>query len=1064
MVTARYLVALLLCILPVRAATFGRIVPLVGGATDIALDEGRGRVYLTSSLQNLVQIYSTQGQVMGKIQTDATPISAALSRNGKLLYVTCYDAATLDVIDLDALVVTAHVALPAKPEGVAVGNDERVLISTTGSGTNGASNVLLLYDPAPTATVVLTNIPVAPAAPTPPTLPPPAPGRPFQATHSQLVATRDGSRIVGFNQATSGPVVFVYEAASNTVLRSRIVAGTSTVLSISDDGTRFLCGPDLFDAATLQVLAQENAANAPYPIVFTGTANFNTQSNQGGGVFAPDGQTLYAAFDISPVQTPPAPANVSQLMLNDPDNLLIRMGLELPENLAGKMAIGSDGANIYALSDSGFTILPVGTIARSPLAVPATSTVLLTKDQCGVTFQTSSATIPVNNPGAGRVTATAQLLQIAGQPNQPSPATAPTARPAPGAASPQVLFGYNAAAARGLGTIAPPHDFLIQSPEAINLPYRVRVYENSRDSDARGTVIPIPVGSTAGEAFPDLVYDPQRQRLYIANSGLNRVEVFDLRQKSFLTPIKVGQLPVSMALTPDGNTLYVANSGGESVSIVDPDKLQTIGRVNFPPLPFNSNLAVVTPRVIASGLSGPQILMSNGTVWRVVGNSAVPRPASRIFGQNAAGVPIPIPMPSSMLGTPGGEFILLATGTGMAYLYDATLDDWVVGRQAVTPTAAGYIGPVAAGPRGQYYAINGTVLNQALVPIGAGAAARPVSAVAPMGNTAVAMFLPPPAAAANAQPTAAPVIQIMDAVSGNPGLQVNALEGPIVQVTGATRPVIGGRTMAIDSAGQTAYVITTSGLSIIPLAPVAAADRPQPAPRGAVNLASYQLPVATNGLLSIFGQNLAASDSNSSTPLPLVLGGTCVTLNNVPLPLFATSPGQINAQIPPELAAGNYPLVVRSISKQAAGPTQQLAVSKYAPAVVVDGSGQAALFHADGRYVNKDNPATRDERLTLYAVGLGPTTGGAVVGGTPSPSNPLAVTGPVEVFFGDPRYKQAAIIVEWSGLAPGYAGLYQLNLYVPGFHMNGDALPIMLRVGSVNSPTAGPVVPVVSLN
>jgi len=195
-----------------------------------------------------------------------------------------------------------------------------------------------------------------------------------------------------------------------------------------------------------------------------------------------------------------------------------------------------------------------------------------------------------------------------------------------------------------------------------------------------------------------------------------------------------------------------------------------------------------------------------------------------------------------------------------------------------------------------------------------------------------------------------------------------------------------------------------------------------------------------------------------------VLGGTCVTLNNIPLPLFATSPGQINAQIPPELAAGNYPLVVRSISKQAAGPPQQLAVSKYAPAVLVLDNGQAALFHADGSYVNRDNPASRDEPLTLYAVGLGPTTGGAVTAGAPSPSSPLAVTGKVQVFFGDPRYKQAAIIVDWSGLAPGYAGLYQLNLRVPGFHMKGDALPIMLRVGNVNSPTAGPVVPVVSVD
>src|ERR1700686_192642 len=99
MITARYLIALALCILPGRAATFGRIVPLVGGATDIALDEGRGRIYLTSSLQNLVQIYSTQGQFVARIQTDATPISAALSRDAKLLYVTCYDAAALDVID-----------------------------------------------------------------------------------------------------------------------------------------------------------------------------------------------------------------------------------------------------------------------------------------------------------------------------------------------------------------------------------------------------------------------------------------------------------------------------------------------------------------------------------------------------------------------------------------------------------------------------------------------------------------------------------------------------------------------------------------------------------------------------------------------------------------------------------------------------------------------------------------------------------------------------------------------------------------------------------------------------
>jgi DNA-binding beta-propeller fold protein YncE len=178
---------------------------------------------------------------------------------------------------------------------------------------------------------------------------------------------------------------------------------------------------------------------------------------------------------------------------------------------------------------------------------------MLTKDQCGVTAQTSSATVAVNNAGGGRVTATGQLLQFTGVANQPSPATAPTLRNSQSPAGSQLVLSFNPAAARGLGTVTPPHDFLIQSPEAINIPNRVRVYENNRDSDARGTILPIPIGGVAGEAFPDLLLDAVRRRIYIANAGLNRVEVFDIQQQAFLSPIKVGQLPRSMALTPDAS-------------------------------------------------------------------------------------------------------------------------------------------------------------------------------------------------------------------------------------------------------------------------------------------------------------------------------------------------------------------------------------------------------------------------------------------------------------------------------------------------------------------------------
>ena len=297
-----------------------------------------------------------------------------------------------------------------------------------------------------------------------------------------------------------------------------------------------------------------------------------------------------------------------------------------------------------------------------------------------------------------------------------------------------------------------------------------------------------------------------------------------------------------------------------------------------------------------------------------------------------------------MAAAPGGEYIVLYAATGFVYLFDATLDDFVAGRQVFTPaTQTGYIGPITVGPRGQFLVVNGTVLNQALASTGARIGTGLVSAVAAVGNTSYAIFSPPPAPAANAAPTVAPTVQILDANTGNASLQVPALESPLVQVAaGARGTPINGHLLAVDSAGGSAYAITTSGLSIIPLSTVPASSRPLPNPRGAVNLASYQTQVAPNGLLSIFGQNLGGSEVASTTQLPLVLGGTCVTLNNIALPLIMTSPTQINAQIPPELAPGNYPLVVRSVERQASSASQTLTVSKYAPAVFVDGASEGA--------------------------------------------------------------------------------------------------------------------------
>ncbi len=1042
--------------LALHAATFGKVVPLLGGGSDIVLDESHNRLYLPSSATNQVQVYSlAQNKFLAPIPTDTEPIAAAISRSGQYLYVTCYAASVVDVIDLTALTVTNRISLPSQPEGIAIGSDERVLISTTGSG---ATNVLLLYDPAPNSPAALTSLNVAPVAPLAPTFPAPS-SRAFLAVHSQLRATRDGSLIAGLNvtNAASGVgVVFVYQASSGTVLRARtLTTGFLSALAISDDGTRILCGANLFDASTMQLLGSLNTPNSTFPITpTTAVSNFTTQANQGGAAFAPTGNTIYTVYNVGPVN---AAGNIGQLMLADPDNLLITMGIQMPEFFAGKMIVSGDGSNAYALSDSGFVALPLSTISQTAVAEPATSVLLLTNDQCGVST-TSTSALGINNLGKAKATVNATLLQYPGAAGQASPATEPAVRSSQSGLS----FAYNSTLTRGYGTINPPHDFLLQSTDAINIPDRVRVYQNFRDSDDRGTILPIPTGISSSAQLNDLVYDAPRQRIYIANTGLNRVEVYDIGTQQFLTPIKVGQLPVSLALTPDGNLLYVANSGGESISMVDPVKMASTGLVLYPPIQFASNLAPILPSVIAAGLSGLQIVMSNGQLWKVVGNTTLPRGVSTIIGSNAAtGAPNTIPLPAAMATSAEGRYILLASNNGFVYLYDADIDDFVAGRQLFTTQPTGYDGPIAAGPNGQYFVVDGMLLNQALVQI-----ASPqglISAVTPIGASSFAIYSTP-ASIANVLSTTQPSVQVVNANNGNPTLQILALEGPITQVTAGARATIAGRTMAIDSTGTVAYVITTSGLSIINLTAVPASARPVPNQRGVVNLGSYQSAIAPNGLISIFGQNLAASAVATGTPLPVILGATCVTLNNIALPLFMASATQINAQVPPGTAAGSFPLVVRSIANQAASASQQVSVSKYAPAVLVDPTGQILLFHADGSYVNKKNPANRDEPLVMYAVGLGATTGGAVVAGTPSPTNPLAVSPTAAVYFGDPSWVQAAIIVDFAGLAPGMIGVYQLNLRVPGFHISGDSLPVTIKAGGVSSPSAGPVVPLVSVN
>src|SRR5207249_1985257 len=94
-----------------------------------------------------------------------------------------------------------------------------------------------------------------------------------------------------------------------------------------------------------------------------------------------------------------------------------------------------------------------------------------------------------------------------------------------------------------------------------------------------GSIIPLNGVGT------DLKLDEPRQRLYIANYTQDQIEVFSLQTQTFLSPVRVGNRPLTMAMA-NPSTLVVANSGSEQLSVIDLDQLQVVQTITLGPIPL----------------------------------------------------------------------------------------------------------------------------------------------------------------------------------------------------------------------------------------------------------------------------------------------------------------------------------------------------------------------------------------------------------------------------------------------------------------------------------------------
>ncbi|MCC6862802.1 MAG: hypothetical protein IT158_29780 [Bryobacterales bacterium] len=224
-------------------------------------------------------------------------------------------------------------------------------------------------------------------------------------------------------------------------------------------------------------------------------------------------------------------------------------------------------------------------------------------------------------------------------------------------------------------------------------------------------------------------------------------------------------------------------------------------------------------------------------------------------------------------------------------------------------------------------------------------------------------------------------------------------------------------------------------------------ERPSLTAQAVLNAASYRAEISPGGLISLFGENFGYRQlSFAVAPLAPSLGGTSVIVNGSPVPMLFVSPAQINAQLP---WAAPSSVDVKVSFGGVESDTVAVPVSTASPGILLWGANRAVVQNADYTLNTPSAPAARGSVVVLYASGLGavsPVPGDGAV----SPASPLAETA------GRTTAQIGAIpaTVRFSGMTPGYIGLWQVNIQIPSNAPAGDGVPVKIAVGGSESNEA----------
>jgi uncharacterized protein (TIGR03437 family) len=209
--------------------------------------------------------------------------------------------------------------------------------------------------------------------------------------------------------------------------------------------------------------------------------------------------------------------------------------------------------------------------------------------------------------------------------------------------------------------------------------------------------------------------------------------------------------------------------------------------------------------------------------------------------------------------------------------------------------------------------------------------------------------------------------------------------------------------------------------------------------------------LAPNTIATIYGTNLAYTTATVGGSnlvggdLPYNLGGVTVVVNGLLCNLFFVSPTQINFLVPYQLLAGSTTLVVEN--QAIAGPVVPIQLNGTSPGMFLY-NGFVVATHLNGTVVTPTSPANPGEIIVIYAVGLGktspPTTSGQIV----TSAATISAASQMKVMLAGQPCPAGNIL--YAGLAPGFAGLYQVNLVVPPLTPPNPT--IQIAIGTQISP------------